>query len=178
MTYFIRDSSNRHPPDQARDLFHAGLRFLHQRRPGEAARRLEAARTLAPRDAEIALNLGGAYIMQHRFDEAVGVLEEATRLDPGNAMAWLNLAAAYLGPLAKSTPAAQERAIQAYQAALQADPQVPNVHYMLGLIYRQRGEWLRAAAHFSRALEINPADLDARAMLDAVNRTDGEDRLV
>lgn len=163
--------------DQVRDLFHAGLRLLHQRRPGEAVQRLEAARSLAPDDAEIALNLGGAYIMQRRFDAAVTVLEEAIRLDPGNAMVWVNLAAAYLGPLEKSTPAKQDRAIQAYQRALQADPQVPNVHYMLGLIYRERREWLRAAAHFSRALEINPADRDARAMLQAVHRSDDEERL-
>lgn len=176
MDHFAQHGPDNQMPDQVRNLFHAGLRLLHQRRPGEAARRLEAAHSLSPENAEIALNLGGAYIMQRRFEEAIVVLEKATELDPGNAMAWINLAAAYLGPLEKSTPAAQDRAIHAYQRALRADPHVPNVHYMLGLIYRERGEWLRAAAHFSRALEINPADKDARRMLDAVNRADAEER--
>lgn len=176
----MAQSNDTTPPgelsDPARDLFHAGLRLLHQRRPGEAARKLEKARTLAPESVEVVLNLGGAYILQQRFDDAVVVLEHATKLDPQNAMAWINLAAAYLGPLKKSRPDAQERAIAAYERALQADPHAPNVHYMLGLIYRQRGEWLHAAAHFSRALEINPADRDARVMLDAVNRADDEAR--
>lgn len=175
MNQFSRDES---APlsESARDHFQAGVRLLHQRRPGEAAHRLQEAYRLAPDSVEIALNLGGAYIMQHRFDEAVQVLERAAHLEPENAMVWINLAAAYLGPLEKSERPAQNRAIQAYQRALQADPHAPNVHYMLGLIYRERREWLRAAAHFSRALEINPADRDARSMLAAVNRADEDQR--
>jgi tetratricopeptide (TPR) repeat protein len=46
------------------------------------------------------------------------------------------------------------------------NPEVPNAHYHLGLIYRERGELTRAAAFFQRALEVDPADRDARYWLD------------
>jgi tetratricopeptide (TPR) repeat protein len=57
----------------------------------------------------------------------------------------------------------------AYQRALQVNPEAPNVHYHLGLIYKERGELSRASAFFQRALEVNPADKDARYWLDRLS---------
>lgn len=151
---------------QARQLTGEGARLLQQQRPGEAADLLERAWRLTPNDPDIAINLGGAYVMQHRWTKAVRFLETATRTHPDNAMLWVNLAAAYLGPLEISGPKAQEQAIAAFEEALRCDPLTPNVHYSLGLIYKQRGEYHRAAAHFWRALEVNPNDRDARHWLD------------
>ena len=79
---------------------------------------------------------------------------------------WINLAAAHLGRLELSGPQQQERAIAAYERALQLDPGAPNVHYNLGLIYKDRRDWPRAQAQFRRALEVNPDDDDARYWLD------------
>lgn len=148
------------------DLLADGARLLSQRRPGEAVARLQEAAQLLPDDVAVAINLGGAYILQHRYRQAIPVLERASALAPDNAMVWMNLAAAYLGRLETSGPEQQERAIAAYRQALQADPLAPNVHYNLGLIYKDRGQWQQARAHFQQALEIDPSDKDARRWLE------------
>lgn len=162
-------------PHQAKDesataaqviaLLNEAAQLLHQHRPGEAVTRLEQARQWEPGNVTVAINLGGAYIMQGRFRQAVPILEQAARLEPDNAMIWTNLAAAYLGRLELSTRDVQDKAIAAFERALAIDPSAPNINYNLGLIYRERGELDRACAHFARALEINPADRDARAWL-------------
>jgi tetratricopeptide (TPR) repeat protein len=138
---------------------------LHQRRPAEAADQLERAWQLDPTVVEVAINLGGAYVMQGRHAKAIGVLEEASRVEPGNAMIWINLAAAYLGPLEDSGDEGQLKAIAAFEKALALDPQTSGVNYNLGLIYQQRGETEKAAAHFWRALDVDPSDDDARIRL-------------
>jgi cytochrome c-type biogenesis protein CcmH/NrfG len=151
--------------DRARQLLNEGAELLRQRRPVEAADQLERAWQLDPTLIEVAINLGGAYVMQGRYAEAVSVLEEASRIEPDNVMLWINLAAAYLGTLEISDEEGQLKAISAFEQALALDPDAPSVNYNLGLIYKQRGEAERAAAHFWRALEVDPSDSDARTRL-------------
>ena len=143
-----------------------GACLLQLQRPGEAVQVLEEAWQLLPDSVEVAINLGGAYIMQRRWRKAVRSLEEAADRWPDHAMVWLNLAAAYLGPLEIAGPAAQQRAIEAFERALRCDPMTHNANYSLGLIYKERGDYGRAAAHFWRALEVDPDDPDARSWLD------------
>lgn len=114
---------------------------------------------------EVIINLGGAYVMQGRHAEAAIVLEEASRMEPDNVMLWINLAAAHLGPLEDSSKEGQLKAITAFERALALDPKAPSVNYNLGLIYKQRGEMEKAAAHFWRALDVDPSDDDARTRL-------------
>jgi tetratricopeptide (TPR) repeat protein len=140
-------------------------RLLSQNRPGEALQRLEPLYVQAPEDADVAINLSGAYILQRKWDKAVTVLEEAVKANPDNAMLWTNMGAAQLGRLEVAGPKQQQRAVEAYWQALRADPYAPNVHYQLGLIYKERGELTRASAMFQRALEVNPGDKDARYWL-------------
>ncbi len=146
------------------DLLMEGARLLSQRRPAEAAERLEKAATLLPDDVDVAINLAGAHILQRRYNKAVPILERASDLAPTNAMVWINLAAAHLGRLELSGSEQQERAIAAYERALELDPGAPHVHYNLGLIYKDRNDWSRAQAQFRQALEVNPADDDAAAL--------------
>ncbi|NOZ29099.1 MAG: tetratricopeptide repeat protein [Chloroflexi bacterium] len=155
---------------RVRELLNQGARLLSSRRPGEAAAVLEEAYLLAPEDVAVAINLGGAYVMQGKFSKAVPVLEAASEREPDNSMVWVNLAAAYLGRLELSSREMQDKAIAAFERALLVDPRTPNVNYNLGLIYKERGELERAAAHFWRALEINPGDRDARYWLDRIQR--------
>lgn len=153
-------------PESARRALHESARLLHQNRPGEAVTRLLPLYKDYPTDPDVAMNLGGAYIMQRKWSRAVAVLQRAANDNPGNAMLWMNLGAAELGNLELSGARQQEKAIAAYERALEADPNTPNVHYHLGLIYKRRGELNRASAFFHRALEVQPADRDARYWLD------------
>lgn len=163
--------------DQQRALeyLNAGARLLAQHKPGEAAALLEDALALDPHNVAVAINLGGAYILQRRYAKAIPLLETACQREPDNAMAWVNLAAAYLGRLELSDVHQQDRAIDAFERALLADPQTPHVNYNLGLIYKERGDVARALAHFWRALEINPDDRDARYWIELLGRSDATD---
>jgi tetratricopeptide (TPR) repeat protein len=147
----------------------ASARLLRANRPGEAIEMLEPLHTQHPHDPDIAINLGGALILQRKWDRAVQVLLPAARQDMNNAMLWINLAAAYLGSLETAGPKQQQQAISAYKQALRANPKAPNVHYNLGLIYKEQGNLTQAAALFQRALEINPKDKDAQGWLDRLS---------
>jgi cytochrome c-type biogenesis protein CcmH/NrfG len=157
---------------RAHRLLNEGAKLLREQRAVEAAHRLELAHRLDAASVEVAINLGGAYVMQGRFADAVAVLEEASRAEPDNAMIWINLAAAYLGHLETSSAEGQDKAIVAFEQALTLDPKAPSVNYNLGLIYRQRGEVEKATAHFWRALDVNPADNDARIRLRQLGQQD------
>jgi len=161
--------------ERVQHLVEEGAHLLAARRPGEAVERLTEALALDPHNCAAAINLGGAYILQGRHDRAIPVLETAAGLEPDNAMIWSNLAAAYLGKLPFATPERQERAIAAYEKALALDPHAPNVHYNLGLIYLERNETLRAAAHFQCALETNPNDRDASYYLSKLQGSEHQD---
>jgi tetratricopeptide (TPR) repeat protein len=154
--------------------FHRALNesaaLLVQNRPGEAVERLLPLLEIAPEHPDVLINLSGAYILQRKWNKAVALLTRAVQRIDDNAMLWMNLGAAQLGRLETAGPRQQERAIQAYQRALEVDSEAPNAHYHLGLIYEKRGEFNRACALFQRALEVNPADRDARYWLDRVGR--------
>ena len=145
-----------------RDALNQSARLLQQNRPGEAIEKLVPLQKRYDGDPDVAINLGGAYILQRKWDKAVSVLEPASAQNPDNIMIWTNLGAAYLGRLETAGPQHQKRAIAAYERALQIDPNAPNVNYHLGLIYKERGELLRAITFFERAREVNPTDRDAQ----------------
>ena len=158
-------------PMRVRRLVGEGARLLAAKRPGEAIVKLTEAWELDPQNVAVAINLGGAYILQGKHKRAVPVLEKAALLEPENVMVWSNLAAAYLGQLPLATPERQQKAIEAYERALALDERAPHIHYNLGLIYLERNEPLRAAFHFTRALETDPHDRDAEYWLDKIQQS-------
>lgn len=160
-------STNQLPADE-HELLNESARLLSQGRPGEAADKLLDLQKKHPDNVDIAINLGGAYILQRRWEAAAKVLKKALESHPDNAMLWTNLAAAELGVLETSGPQQQDRAIEAYQRALEIEPATPNVHYHLGLIYKERGELLRALAFFQGALDVLPTDRDAQHWIDRI----------
>lgn len=158
-------------PDQ-QNLINQSAKLLQQNRPGEAVAMLEPLYQQSPTNPDIAINLGGAYILQRKWDRAVRVLQKAAEANPANAMLWVNLAAAYLGNIQTAGPRQQDRAIRAYERALKIAPDAPNVHYHLGLIYKERGDLKRAITFFQRALDVRATDEDARYWLDKLMTLD------
>ncbi|MEM7131132.1 MAG: tetratricopeptide repeat protein [Chloroflexota bacterium] len=145
-------------------------RYLQQNHPAEAIMMLTPLHDQDPENLDVAINLGGAYILQRKWFKAVSILEPASKTYPDNQMVWMNLAAAYLGTLELSGPAQQQRAIDAYEKVLAIDSRAQNVHYHLGLIYKDQHKYEQAKRYFQEAIQVNPADRDARLWL---QRMDG-----
>ena len=152
-------------PEEFQRALSEGAWLLRQNRPQEATDRLLPLYEIAPTNPDVAINLGGAYILQGKWNKAERVLSRAAQMHPDNVMIWINLGAAHLGRLELAGPQQQERAIRAYERALELDPQAPNVHYHLGLIHKDRGDLERAAAAFRLALAVDPTDADAQHWL-------------
>ena len=168
------DSGQRNPGKSSssanyRTTLNESARLLRANRPGEAIAVLEPLHEDLPNDPDIAINLGGALILQRKWSKAVRILKRAVDASPDNVLLWTNLAAAYLGRLETSGPKHQANAVRAYEKALWLDPSAANVHYHLGLIYKQQGNLSRASALFQRALEINPNDRDAQFWMDKLS---------
>ncbi len=144
--------------------------MLQHNRPAEAVEKLTPLYERWPTHPDVAINLGGAYILLRKWNRAVRVLRHAAESHPENAMLWANLAAAELGRLETAGPQQMAQALAAYEQALIADPQVPNVHYHMALIYKEQGALHQATASFQLALVVNPADHDARYWLERLNQ--------
>ena len=153
---------------EARELTNRGARLLNAGRASEAIPALERAFELAPDDVSAAINLGGAYIMAGKQRLAVPLLEKARDMEPDNSMIWINLGAAYLDRPPYMTRVGEEKAIQAFERALELNPAATSVSYNLGLIHKDRGEFKKALEHFQKAIGANPADRDARRWHDAL----------
>lgn len=152
--------------EQHRSALKRAARLLQQNQPLEAAKLLQPLYQQEPSNLDVAINLGGAYILLKKWGKAVAVLEKAAQEHPHNTMVWSNLGAAYLGTLEISGPAQQRRAVAAYQQALTCDPQAPNVHYNLGLIYKDQQNYAEALQHFQAAVVVDPTDSHARYWID------------
>jgi tetratricopeptide (TPR) repeat protein len=144
------------------NLFAKGTKALQSGAVAKAINYLEQAQYLEPEHNDIALNLGGAYILSKKFKKAVQILEMLSKRDPHNAMVWTNLGAAWLGNPVLADDSDQQRAIAAFERALELNPVTPNVAYNLGLIYFDRKEFDRALHWFKKAVQANPNDRDAR----------------
>jgi len=153
---------------QARELINRGAALLSAGQPAEAIPLLRRALELDPEDTSAAINLGGAYIMAGEQRLAAPLLEAACRREPHNPMLWTNLGAAYLDRPPYVTPEGQEKAMRAFERALELDAQAPSVSYNLGLICNERGELERALGHFRAALVADPDDRDARRWIAAL----------
>lgn len=151
--------------EQVKKLLVRGTELLHRGDADQAARLLEKAYELDALNPDVALNLGGAYILQKKFGQAVAILEPLSQLEPYNAMVWTNLGAAYLGNPVLARDAEHEKAISAFERALEINPIAPHVAYNLGLIFRDRQEYERAKFWFGKAIQANPNDRDARQLL-------------
>ncbi len=153
-----------------RRVLQESARLLQHNRPAEAVEKLTPLYERLPAHPDVAINLGGAYILLRKWNRAVRVLRHAAESHPENAMLWTNLAAAELGRLETAGPQQMAQALAAYEQALAADPQVPNVHYQMALIYKEQGALQQAIASFQLALAVNPADRDARYWLERLSQ--------
>jgi len=98
------------------------------------------------------------------FPRAIRLLNEATLMDPDFAEGWAANAQAHAlsiyysaGDSAETLNLAESMA----NKALELDPTLSMAHSVLGDIYRDRFEWMKAKDSYLRALTLNPDELEA-----------------
>jgi Flp pilus assembly protein TadD len=135
-----------------------------QGRSAEAVAELRAAIRLAPRNAEYHYKLGLALNETGRLDDAQSALEQAVKLEPGFASAWYNLG------LAHAARGKSDAALDALLRAESLDTRSAQIPYARATVLARSGRVEEARRAARRALELQPNNPDARALLQALDR--------
>jgi tetratricopeptide (TPR) repeat protein len=139
---------------------------------GEEQERLTAARPVAPEVYESYLQ--GWYKLNNRdnksdIEKSVTYFRNAVNRDPTFARAYVGLANAYnqLGSNFVGDPPdpAIQKELDAARKALELDPNLADVHILLGEVQSARWQWADAEAEYKRALELSPNNAHAHSDL-------------
>ena len=108
----------------------------------------------AREDAYRSNNLGVAHLEQFDYGEAAKAFRKALEIDPTMKIARINLAIALLNlqEIGAARSAAEDD-------TLKIAPELPQTHYLLGLIARNENRTDDALAAFNRVLDTDPADV-------------------
>jgi len=120
-----------------------------------------ALRELAPRDPEVAYQIGRGYLRTAQW-----CLEQMKRLDPQSPRVYESAAEAY------QVQGRREEATRAYQRAAQADPRLPGIHLALAHIYLEQRKIEDARREIELELALVPESVVAKAVqqrIDAEN---------
>jgi tetratricopeptide (TPR) repeat protein len=121
----------------------------------EPARKIAGTELAAREDAYRANNLGVALLEQYKYREGADAFARALRLDPGLRLARVNLSIALYN--VPDLAGAEREA----KAALALAPDLPQPHYIVGLISKTQNRMDDALAAFERVLDIDPRDVGA-----------------
>ncbi|HTZ21714.1 MAG TPA: tetratricopeptide repeat protein [Opitutaceae bacterium] len=149
-------------PDLAPAHFNLGCIHLQADRLPEAVDRFEQALKLDPNYVAAHTSLGSALLLEGRTTEALVHYETALRLDP-SARAHQNLGIALL--YARQLPAA----VTQLEQAVQLEPDLAQAQEFLGEALAAQGRQAEAAAHYRRALQIEPGNEHARRALELLS---------
>ena len=89
------------------------------------------------------------------FDKAIDYLERGLKINPGSAIGARYLADAYY------EMDDMDGAVFAYTKAIRSDPDNPDLHFNLGVLYLQLGDFEMTEEEFQQVLKINPDDTQA-----------------
>lgn len=138
-------------PNDPKAHVELGNQYAEVRDWANAAAAYAQALKLAPSNAAILRDLGGALHMLRRDDEARKALTLALELDPGCAGAWRNLGVVLVD--AKEW----ERAVECFSNALKYDPAWKDGHRYLSVALEGANRLSDAAQESQKALDANPA---------------------
>ena len=115
--------------------------------------------TLYDGSSDIYYNLGVTYMNTNDFGNAITLFEQTLKLDPENIRALNNLGVVYFrtDQLRKSE--------RYFMECMRKDINFQSAYANLGAIYHNRGEIEKAKRYYSRALELNPTDMNTRKNL-------------
>lgn len=167
-----KDSKKENVAEKFGPNFRRGTQLLHRQELDKAIKLLEKAYKIDPEHVDAIINLSGAYILKKKFKKAAALLEPLSEREPNHVMVWTNLGAARLGNPILARDEEQLGAIAAFEQAYARNPAAPNVAYNIGLIYRDRGDKETAVSWFKKALQANPLDKDAKALIERLTNPD------
>lgn len=125
----------------------------------DAAKYLEMAREMDPRNAEILYFLGRVRYQQNRFDDAISAFRAVLSIDPEHVKAADNLGLALEGK------GDRESAAEAYRNAIEIEQKINNGYERpwlnLGRLLRERNDLKDAIPALRKAVEINSSSADA-----------------
>ena len=126
--------------------------------PDKSAEFIVKAVKIAPQDLNANMTAGQIFSRNHQPENALQYLQKAVELDPGNTAAIRNLAQTYydLGNINESIATYQKAIRTTVDMKIKAD-----LHFNLGVLYNQIGDFDEAEDHFISALDLNPEDVEA-----------------
>jgi tetratricopeptide (TPR) repeat protein len=116
-------------------------------------------------------NLGVVYYQTGRLSEALATYDAALAISPNDADIHYNKGAAYVQQaLQVSTPdeGLLDQGVSEFQRALEINPELPQAHFSLGVVYATRGQNQEAISEFQRYLELDDGS-DPEATVAAQN---------
>ncbi len=124
---------------------------------------MEQAAKMAPKNAQVWINLGNALMDSQRFGEAIDAYEKALALEPKNVNVLVDQGTCYRG-VRKF-----DKALEQYQKALKIDPNFPNGHRNLGVVLAyDLNRKAEAVKEFNRYLELVPNGPEANEVRQTV----------
>lgn len=130
----------------------------------EALAELDAARALAPNEAELDFDGARSLAALSRFDAAFEAVAAGLRLEPSSFEGWLTRG--LVARAAGQTAAAE----QAFDEALTLNPRLAVAHFELGQLAEARGDRDGARREYRRALDRDTMLQDARDALHRLSR--------
>jgi tetratricopeptide (TPR) repeat protein len=143
----ILESAVRILPNDYRVNFFLGISYSRLGRPLDAARVLEHARLVNPKETDAIAQLALVYDGMKRFDESDALYEEALRIDPANALVLNNFAYS----LAERN-IQLDRALGMARKAVDADSGNPSYLDTIGWVYFQLGSFKEAEHYVKEAI--------------------------
>ncbi len=145
-----------------------GNRYLQQGDFKRAVSALETAISELDKDAHLWLNYGLALLLNKQYPEAVTVLENTLVVIRDNEkitrnaadLADLKVQSHYNLGLAYYHNGQVEKAVAAYEKAIQLEPNFADAYGGLGVIYWRRGDLNAAIRHCQKAIKIAPENIE------------------
>ncbi|HET7103499.1 MAG TPA: tetratricopeptide repeat protein [Terracidiphilus sp.] len=125
----------------------------------EAAPYLKAASAREPNNLPLLLALAHSYLWSKQFKYVMGVYHQILTINPDSAEADM-LAGEALDEMKDNAGA-----VKMFQAAVKADPKMPNAHFGLGYLLWAQKKFPEAAGEFQVELTINPRHVQSMLYL-------------
>jgi tetratricopeptide (TPR) repeat protein len=154
------DEAAEHSPASAEP--HLALAMWHEQAASDheaAAKELAIADRLRPGDWQIALLIARNRMAQRQFDQALQIVEAAMRHSPAQPQLHVQKAQILYEKArlqSANNPGSLEAVIGAAQQCLLLDPNNMDARFVLGTVYRDRGDGARAIQEWERVLQNDP----------------------